>query len=235
MGKIVLYDMLSFKMPLYKQMLHLYSTFLENLFTKDDVDDFKNITKYISDSIKIININDSYLLFQDALIYNRITGPINYTIYSEGFTYDTTTTGSRIPPINFTYKYLEELYDLTYDLCKFVLDPRLKHKFIQWLYEEYDFEINLFNIIKQEMGFGFKKNKSLKKRTKTPKRSNVSKSLKSVKSVKSLKKRANTPKRSKASKSVKRLKSVKSVKSLKKREKTSKPSKASKHVRKYDM
>jgi hypothetical protein len=222
MGKIVLYDMLSFKMPLYKQMLHLYSTFLENLFTKDDVDDFKNITKYISDSIKIININDSYLLFQDALIYNRITGPINYTIYSEGFTYDTTTTGSRIPPINFTYKYLEELYDLTYDLCKFVLDPRLKHKFIEWLYEEYDFDINLFNIIKQEMGFGFKKNKSLKKRTKTPKRSNVSKNLKSVKSFK---KRANTPKRSKASKSVKR------VKSLKKRAKTPKGSKARKSVK----
>ena len=204
-------------------MLHLYSTFLENLFTKDEVDEFKNIKQYISDSIKIININDSYLNFKNAI------DPINYTIYSEGFTYSAETIGPYVPPITFTYKYLEELYDLTYDLCKFVLDPRLKHKFIQWLYEEYDFEINLFDMIKQEMGFGFKKNKSLKKRTKTPKRSNVSKSLKNVKSVKSLKKRANTPKRSKASKS------VKSVKSLKKRAKTPKRSKASKHVRKYDM
>jgi len=147
MGKIILYDMLSFKMPLYEQMLHLYCTFLENNHIYTDTD----ITKQdISDSIKTIDINDSYLKYQNAVIYNRISN-IKYSISTEGFDYNAYVIGPLVKHIYFSYQHLHDLYDLTYSLCKFLLNDRLKTKFISWLYKEYDFEHNLFDLITRTM------------------------------------------------------------------------------------
>lgn len=149
MGKIILYDMLSFKMPLYQQMLLLYRTFSDN--------ESRILPAEIKQAITDITIQDNYLYFQNELLQQRIV-TTEYTITTEGFDYNASIIKESYnasdpfswypyPPISFRYKTLQKLYDITYDLCSFLTVPAVKDNFITWLYEHHDFDKKLVDLI----------------------------------------------------------------------------------------
>ena len=142
MGKIVLYDFLSFKMYFYKQMVQMYLAFLKELYEKK--------SRELTNLFTSINISDDYLKITNAILQKEAEKPtIVIKDKSAGFDYEIRIK-FKIYKISFDDSYLQSLYDFTYDTCsKVVNDETQKVSFFAFLEKSLNFETNLKHRIQE--------------------------------------------------------------------------------------